>query len=161
MDESAANGNEAGTSAGTSERNVTVEQRDNSPSLVVRAVYFLLIGWWASGIWLGVAWLLNLTIIGMPLGIKMINLVPKVVSLKERTIETRISENEFGEITVSESGNQQHSLVVRAVYFLLIGWWLSGLWLSLAWLASITIVGLPVAVWLYDRLPYVVSLYKY
>ncbi len=141
--------------------NVSVERHENSPSIAVRAAYFLLIGWWASGIWLSVAWFLVVTIIGMPIGIKMINLVPKIVSLKERRIETTLTESASGDVTITESGSEQHSLVVRAVYFLLVGWWLSGVWMSLAWVASVTIVGLPVAVWMYDRLPYVVSLYKY
>lgn len=144
------------SSVGTS-----VSTGSQSPSLLVRAAYFLLIGWWASGIWLSVAWLLNLTIILMPVGIKMINYVPKIVSLKDRTIEMETLTDEDGSVTVSQRSRDQHSLVVRGVYFLLVGWWASGIWMSLAWVASVSIVGLPVAVWMYSRLPYVVSLYKY
>jgi len=140
---------------------VSVASADQGPSLLVRAVYFVLIGWWASGIWLGVAWLLNVTIILMPLGIKMINYVPKVVSLKDRTLETTAVTEADGTVTVSQRGRDQHSLLVRAVYVVFVGWWVSGIWMSLAWAASITIIGLPLAVWMYDRLPYVVSLYKY
>lgn len=134
---------------------------DQSPSLVVRAVYFLLIGWWASGIWLGVAWLLNVTIVLMPVGIKMINYVPKVVSLKDRTIEMESHTDADGDVTVTQRSKPQHSLLVRGVYVLLVGWWASGIWLSVAWLASVSLVGLPVAIWMYGRLPYVVSLYRY
>jgi len=141
-------------------QNVNVES-DGGPSLLLRGVYFLLVGWWASGIWLAIAWFFIVTIIGMPIGIKMINVVPKIVSLKDRTLETNVSEDTAGNVTVTQTTSEQHSLLVRAVYFLLVGWWLSGVWMSLAWLASITIVGLPLAVWMYDRLPYVVSLYKY
>lgn len=134
---------------------------DQGPSLVVRAVYFLLIGWWASGIWLGVAWLLNVTIVLMPVGIKMINYVPKVVSLKDRTIEMESHTDADGDVTVTQRSKPQHSLLVRGVYVLLVGWWASGIWLSVAWLASVSLVGLPVAIWMYGRLPYVVSLYRY
>ena len=134
---------------------------DQGPSLVVRAVYFLLIGWWASGIWLGVAWLLNVTIVLMPVGIKMINYVPKVVSLKHRTIEMESHTDADGDVTVTQRSKPQHSLLVRGVYVLLVGWWASGIWLSVAWLASVSLVGLPVAIWMYGRLPYVVSLYRY
>jgi len=134
---------------------------DQGPSLVVRAVYFLLIGWWASGIWLGVAWLLNVTIVLMPVGIKMINYVPKVVSLKDRTIEMESHTDANGDVTVTQRSKPQHSLLVRGVYVLLVGWWASGIWLSVAWLASVSLVGLPVAIWMYGRLPYVVSLYRY
>lgn len=141
--------------------NVTVEQEDTSPSLIVRGVYFLLFGWWASGVWLSIAWVLNLTIIGMPLGIKMINFVPKIVSLKDRTIETDHVTDEEGNVTIEQGTSEQYSIPLRAVYFLLVGWWASGIWMFFAWLASITVIGLPVAVWMYDRLPFIVSLYKY
>ncbi len=37
-------------------------------SLLVRAVWFLLVGWWVTGIWLSVAWFLNVTTVGLPFG---------------------------------------------------------------------------------------------
>ena len=143
----------------TDTQTVTVTGGD-SPSLLFRAVYFVLIGWWATGIWLGVAWFLNLTIIGMPLGIKMINKVPMVVSLKRRRVENQLVTAD-GEVTVTQTTRDQRSLAVRAVYFLLVGWWASAIWIGLAYLATISIVGLPVAVWMYGKLPFVVSLYNY
>lgn len=154
-------GSESDGQTVTQNVNVSIEQEDTSPSVVVRGAYFLLFGWWASGVWLTIAWLLNLTIVGMPLGIKMINFVPKIVSLKDRTIETERTVDEDGNVTVQQGTSEQHSLPLRAVYFLLVGWWASGVWMFFAWVASVTIVGLPLAVWMYDRLPFVVSLYKY
>ena len=139
---------------------VSVDRRSESPSLIFRAVYFLLVGWWASGIWLAVAWFLNVTIIGIPLGIKMINKVPMVVSLKARPVSGKIIETD-GAVTVQESTREQRSLLVRAVYFLLVGWWASGIWLAVAYLATLSIVGLPLAVWMFGKLPFVVSLYNY
>lgn len=141
--------------------NVSIEQEDTSASILVRGVYFLLFGWWASGVWLTIAWVLNLTIVGMPLGIKMINYVPKIVSLKDRTIETDRVVDEEGNVTIKQGTSEQYSLPLRAVYFLVVGWWVSGVWMFFAWVASVTVVGLPLAVWMYDRLPFVVSLYKY
>lgn len=61
----------------------------------------------------------------------------------------------------TETESEQHSIVVRALWFLLVGWWESGIWMSAAYLFTISIVGLPIAVWLYNKLPYVVSLYRY
>ncbi|WP_058366617.1 YccF domain-containing protein [Haloparvum sedimenti] len=124
---------------------------DTERSLAVRAVWFLLVGWWATGIWLGVAWFLNVTIIGIPIGIKMINKVPKVLSLKERDLV----DAEGG------SGEQPYGLAVRGVYFVFVGWWASGVWMSVAYLFTLSIVGLPVAVLMYNKLPFVVSLYEY
>lgn len=124
---------------------------DAERSLVVRAVWFLFVGWWATGIWLGVAWFLNVTIIGIPLGIKMINVVPMVLSLKERDLV----DAEGG------GGDQPYGLVVRGLYFVFVGWWASGIWMSVAYLFTLSIVGLPVAVLMYNKLPFVVSLYEY
>ena len=123
----------------------------DDPSIAVRAAWFLLVGWWATGIWLGVAWFLNVTIVGLPLGIKMINATPKVLSLKER---------DFVDETGSP-GEQQYGLLVRGVYFVLVGWWASGVWMSVAYAFTLSIVGIPIAVVMYNKLPFVVSLYEY
>jgi len=122
----------------------------NRPSLLVRAVWFIFVGWWLTGLWLSVAWLLNVTIIGIPLGIKMINKVPFVLSLKQR--ETYVTEGE---------GKSQYSLLVRAVWFIFIGWWASGVWTGVAYTLTLSIIGIPLAVWMYNKLPFVVSLYNY
>ncbi|MEZ3114616.1 hypothetical protein RYH80_01595 [Halobaculum sp. MBLA0147] len=64
-------------------------------------------------------------------------------------------------MTVRAGRREQRSLLVRGVYFLFVGWWASALWMAGAWLFSVSIVGLPVAVWMYGKLPLVVSLYRY
>ena len=122
----------------------------NDRSLVVRAVWFVVVGWWATPLIVNVAWLLNATLIGIPLGIKVLNFVPTVLSLKQPLSRT-----------VPETARGQRSLVVRAVYFVLMGWWLSLLWAELAAFLSVTIVGLPLAYWMFNRLPYVTSLYRF
>jgi uncharacterized membrane protein YccF (DUF307 family) len=160
-DTSEADGGDGGSQTVEQNVSVSIEQEDTSPSLIVRGVYFLLFGWWASGIWLSIAWALNLTIILMPVGIKMINYVPKIVSLKDRKIETEQVTDEDGNVTVTQGTSEQYSIPLRAAYFLLVGWWASGVWMAIAWLVSITVIGLPLAVWMYDRLPFIVSLYQY
>lgn len=131
-------------------------QESAQRSIIVRAVWFVLVGWWATGVWLGIAWLLNVTIIGIPLGIKMINWVPMVVSLRRRQQFEIVSDGD-----VESHGLDQFSLVIRAVWFVFVGWWASGVWMSVAYLFTISIIGLPVAVWMYNKLPFVVSLYRY
>jgi len=117
-------------------------------SPLVRLVWFVFVGWWATGIVTTLAYLCSITIVGLPLGIKLINLVPRVVSLK-RPAE------------IDGERSSQHGLLLRAMWFLFTGWWLSGLWLSVAYAFAVSIIGLPVAIWMYDRLPWVVSLYRY
>ncbi|WP_424007518.1 YccF domain-containing protein [Haloferax denitrificans] len=119
-------------------------------SFVVRAIWFVFVGWWATPAVVNVAWFLNATIIGIPLGVALINLVPTVLSLKEP--KTRLD---------PDSGRGQRSLVVRAVYFVFVGWWLSWVWANVAVLFTLTIIGLPVGIWMLNRLPAVTSLYRF
>ncbi|ELZ89839.1 YccF domain-containing protein [Haloferax sulfurifontis] len=119
-------------------------------SFVVRALWFVFVGWWATPAVVNVAWFLNATVIGIPLGVALINLVPTVLSLKEP--KTRLD---------PDSGRGQRSLVVRAVYFVFVGWWLSWLWANVAVLFTLTIIGLPVGIWMLNRLPAVTSLYRF
>jgi len=118
-------------------------------SLLVRALWFLVLGWWITPILVNVAWFCNATIVGIPLGIKLVNLVPTALTLKEpRDVDPG-------------AGRSQRGLLVRAVYFVLVGWWLSFVWANLATVIAITIVGLPVAIWMFGKLPYVTSLYRF
>lgn len=119
-------------------------------SLFVRAIWFVFVGWWLTPLVINVAWLLNLTVVLLPIGIKLINLVPTVLTLKEpRSLVDPVA------------SRGQPSLVVRAVYFVFVGWWLSFLWANVAVLFAESIVGLPVAIWMFNRLPYVTSLYRF
>ncbi|WP_424013643.1 YccF domain-containing protein [Halorubrum xinjiangense] len=119
-------------------------------SLLVRALWFVFVGWWATPIVVNVAWLLNVTVVLLPVGIKLINLVPTVLTLAEPR-----------SLSDPDTARGQRSFVVRAVYFVLVGWWLSLLWANVASALAMTVVGLPVAVWMLNRLPYVTSLYRF
>jgi uncharacterized membrane protein YccF (DUF307 family) len=119
-------------------------------SLLVRALWFVVVGWWATPLVINVAWFLNATIILLPLGIKLINLVPTVLTLKEPQ-----------SLLDPEASRGQRSLLVRALYFVAFGWWLSWLWANVAAFFAVTVVGLPVAYWMFNRLPFVTSLYRF
>jgi len=116
---------------------------------LVRALWFVLVGWWLTPIIVNIAWALNVTVVLIPLGIKLVNLVPTALSLAEpRSLS-------------DDGGRGQRSLFVRAVYFVLVGWWLSFLWANVAAFFALTIIGLPVAFWMFNRLPFVTSLYRF
>jgi uncharacterized membrane protein YccF (DUF307 family) len=119
-------------------------------SFLTRAIWFVFVGWWATPLVVNVAWLLNATVVLLPVGIKLINLVPTVLSLAEPR-----------SLSDPERGRGQRSLLVRAVYFLLVGWWLSFIWANVAAFLAVTVIGLPVAFWMFNRLPYVTSLYRF
>lgn len=72
---------------------------ERGPNLLVRFIWWLFIGWWASGIavtiawvalittigiplgWMGFAWLIQLTVIGIPVSLLMFNRTLFIASL--------------------------------------------------------------------------------
>jgi uncharacterized membrane protein YccF (DUF307 family) len=124
------------------------------PNLLLRVVWFIVIGWWLTGILSAVAWALNATIIGLPLGLWIINRLPLVATLRPSSTLVRIDEG------VAVSAIDQHPFLLRALYFLLVGWWFSGLWMAVAYILLLTIVGIPAAFWMYGRIGAVTTLYR-
>ena len=129
-------------------------------SLIVRAIWFIFVGWWATGIWLGIAWFLNVIIIGFPLGIKMINKTPYVATLKKRE-SLQIVTQSGNDFEVTKRNPEQYSLLIRLLYFVLIGWWFSLVWIAIAYLFTVFTITLPLAFWMFDRLPFVTFLYRF
>ena len=137
---------------------VVVSGSQKNPGCLVQLLWFLLIGWWAGQLWIALAWLLMLTVVGIPLGVMMMNQVPRVIALRGQA--GGVSVTTAGSVTKVTTGVAvaQHNIVLRTIYFLLIGWWLSAIWMELAYLICVTIIGLPVGFWMFDRVPALVSL---
>ena len=125
------------------------------PNLLLSVLWFLFIGWWVGLFVSGIAWFLVITMIGLHPGLWIINRLPAVLTLRPQ--EQRWYLDESG---VLRRGEQQYPFLLRAVYFLLVGWWLSGLWMTAAYLAGITIIGLPLAFWMYGQVGAVTTLYR-
>src|SRR5215217_6876948 len=124
------------------------------PNLILRVIWFIVVGWWLAGILSVAAWALNATFIGLPLGLWVINRLPFAATLRPLGSQYRLKDG------VLRTGVEQHPFVLRAVYFLLIGWWLSGLWMVVAYALLLTIVGMPAAFWMYGRIGAVTTLYR-
>src|ERR671930_68862 len=95
-----------------------VVARPNGPGLLIRALYFILFGWWFSGIWAVVAWILCITIIGLPLGLYMLNRLPQVVTLKPARSDMVLTTT--GRLV--ERRVPQLPFLLRANYFVTIDW---------------------------------------
>jgi uncharacterized membrane protein YccF (DUF307 family) len=50
-------------------------------NFLARAVYFICFGWWLGFIWAYLGYALCLTILGLPLGLMMLNRLPAVLTL--------------------------------------------------------------------------------
>ncbi len=124
-----------------------------NPGCLIQLLWFILVGSWVTQIWIAVAWLLMVLVVTLPIGIAMIDMLPKVVALREprQAIHLRSGVATVGDLP-------QHNFFIRAAYFLLVGWWLSAIWMELALLVSITIIGLPLGLWMFDQAPGLMTL---
>ncbi len=138
-----------------SKNNNYVSQPARQVPFLLRVIWFFVLGWELTAIWLLVAWLLNLTIVGLPMGLWMINRVPQVLTLKARPGEWNTN-LKTGRTKFQSS--RQPNWFLRAVYFVLIGWWFSLLWTIVAWLLCLTIIGLPLGALMLDAIPAVTTL---
>lgn len=135
-----------------------VVQTQKGPGCLVQVLWFLFIGWWAGQIWIALAWLAMLTILGIPLGVMMLNKIPQVIALRGQ--EETLTVTQVGDTTIVTTGAEkpQRNILLRALYFLLIGWWLSALWMEVAYLLCVTIIGMPLGFWMFDKVPALLSL---
>lgn len=139
---------------------MTTIRKDPGVPFIIRVLWFFFVGWYITGTWVLVAWLFNLTLIGLPVGVWMLNRVPLVLTLRTESTY-QIAELRDGRIRAQYSGPRQHGWLLRLIYFILIGWWFSLLWAVVGWLLCVSIIGLPIGVLMLNRLPEVTTLMRH
>ncbi len=87
-------------------------------------------------------------------GLWVINRLPLAATLRPSSSRYRVDDG------ILRPGVEQHPFLLRAIYFVLVGWWLSGLWMVVAYALLLTIVGMPAAFWMYGRIGAVTTLYR-
>jgi uncharacterized membrane protein YccF (DUF307 family) len=132
----------------------TTVTQERGAGLLLRAVYFIFFGLWLSGLWAAIAWVLCVTVIGLPFGLWMLNRLPQVTTLAPQ--RTSLVVDGAGRVYTSEV--PQVNFLLRAIYFVLIGWWFSALWLGMAWALCTIIIGMPIGFWMFDRVPAIITL---
>lgn len=128
-------------------------------SFVVRALWFVFIGWWLSAFFITAGYLFTLSIVLFPVGLWFLNRVPQAQTLRARTREftTEFRDNA---IVFTEGNKKQIAWYLRLLY-LPVGLALGFVWLTLAWVVSLTIIGLPVSIMMIDRAPTVITLQQH
>lgn len=135
---------------------IVVKQKKTS--FIARIFWYLFIGWWAGAIWLATGYFLCLTMLGLPIGLLMLNRLPQVMTLKPTGFDTDIRYNADGSISTRSKGPRQYNFFLRAIYFLCFGWWVSGFWIVIAYFFIFVIIGLPLGLMMLNVLPTVMTL---
>src|SRR3972149_8772503 len=95
---------------------------DKGPGCLIRILSFIFVGLWLGGIVTVAAWVLIITIIGLPLGLWLLNRLPQLMTLKPVQTQARVTVVD-GKVVYRETGLPPHPFLLRALYFILIGWW--------------------------------------
>jgi uncharacterized membrane protein YccF (DUF307 family) len=59
---------------------------------------------------------------------------------------------------VVKQGSGQHNLLLRFIWFVCVGWWLTGLLSIVAWACVVSVIGLPLGAFLLNRIPAAITL---
>ena len=136
-------------------------QGKRGPGLLVRALWFVFVGWWLTGIMSAIAWVALVTIIGIPPGIWLINRIPTFLTLRPRTVQLQWVIDQSGLSRLVEVHREQTPWPLRGLWFLFVGWWASAIVMAIGWFLVVLIITLPIGLWMYNRVPFVASLYRY
>jgi uncharacterized membrane protein YccF (DUF307 family) len=131
---------------------------ESGPGVVLRAIWFVLVGWWLGQIALWVGWFLTVIVITLPFGLYILNRLPTIITLRSPTRQWKAAQTTDGTPVVIADGPPQRNLLLRTLYFVMIGWWFSFIWLEVAYLCAATIVLLPLSFWMFAKSAFVVSL---
>jgi hypothetical protein len=95
--------------------NVVVQATDRAPGLLVRVIWFIFVGWWLGQAALLFAWVCNVLILTLPLGLYVLNRLPQIFTLRATRQEWRVEHSE-GPVTVVRSVEiPQRDFWLRAV----------------------------------------------
>ncbi len=61
---------------------IPIRARAGEPGFLIRAVWFIFIGWWLSAIAISVAYFLCAIIVGIPLAFMLFNQLPAILTLR-------------------------------------------------------------------------------
>jgi len=144
----------------TQPEKITTIQKSVGPGCLIQALWFIFIGWWLGALTIAFAWFLNITIIGLPLGMAILNNIPRILSLQPPKKEYQVFQTN-GKTFVSTSDLHQMNFFLRAIYFLLIGWWWSAIWLLIGYILCITVILIPLSLQMFRLTPFMTTLKRY
>ncbi|MCA0350921.1 MAG: hypothetical protein LCH85_02900 [Chloroflexi bacterium] len=102
------------------------------PNFLMQVIYFLVIGFWSSQMWLVATWVCAL--LGLNITQPMLNYLPTITFLSLPHTDGLVT-----------SLRKELPRGLCLLYGICVGWYLSMLWMQVIWLATVSVVGLPLA----------------
>lgn len=126
---------------------------------LIRAIWFLLIGWWLSGVFIIAGYVCIASIVFAPLGFWFLNRVGVAQTLRDRDVAYVTSIDAQGATYLQETTAAQVPWPIRLVY-LPFGLVVGAVWLAVAWALGNLIITLPISIWMINRAPAVITLQR-
>ena len=139
----------------------TVSGPQSQLPFLIRAIWFILVGWWLTAIVIVLAYALAITVLGLPFAFAMFNRIPAVLTLRRRSKTYEVETNAEGTRVLTSKNVAQRPLLLRAIWFVLIGWWFGAIWMVLAYALCILIVTIPFGLAMFNRVGAVMTLMRY
>lgn len=144
--------------AAVGDAKVVVQIEERAPGILIRAVWFVFVGWWLGQWAVLAAWVSIVLVVTLPLGLYILNRLPQVFTLRPSSQNWQIEATSHGATVIRSAEAEQYNFWLRAVFFVLVGWWFSLIWLEVAWLAGITLILLPLSFWMFSQAAAVTTL---
>ena len=122
--------------------------------MLARFIYFLAIGWWLGLFAAILGYLLCLSIIGLPFGVMLINRLPTFVFLREPGEPCDLGYDH-------RHLREEFPFLLRALWFFVLGWTLGFIGIAAGYVLALTIIGIPLAIYVLNRVPMMMTLSRY
>ena len=139
---------------------MVIAQRQG-PSFLARAVWFVLIGWWLAAIVIVIAYVLALSILGLPFAFYLFNRIPAFLTLRGRSRTYQVETAADGSRHLIAANVKQRPMLIRAVWFILVGFWFGAIWKGVAYVLCVLIVTMPFGLAMFNRVGAVMTLLRY
>jgi uncharacterized membrane protein YccF (DUF307 family) len=131
--------------------------RTKGVPFLLRVIWFILVGWWLGAIFIAAGYLFTGLLITIPLGWWFLNRIGRAMTLMPATTEVlTVSDSGGSEVLVREP--RQVFWPLRVVYTFLIGLWIGAIWLMVAYILCVSIIFMPLGLWMINRAPTVLTL---
>jgi uncharacterized membrane protein YccF (DUF307 family) len=90
----------------------------------------------------------------------ILNNIPRFLSLQPPRKEFQVIQSD-GITFLAAANLPQRNFLLRAFYFLIVGWWWSAIWLVIAYLLCITVILIPLSLQMFRLTPFMTTLKRY
>ena len=131
------------------------------PGFLARAVWFVLVGWWLTAVVIAVAYVLALSILGLPFAFYLFNRIPAFLTLRGRSKTYQVETAADGRRYLTSANIEQRPMWMRAIWFICVGFWFGAIWMAVAYVLCVLIVTMPFGIAMFNRVGAVMTLLRY